>query len=200
MMTQIKLCGLTRPCDIEIANALMPEYIGLVFYKNSRRYVSCSQAKTLKKMLHPNIAAVGVFVDEEIETIRTLLEDGVIDMVQLHGREDQAYMERLRKITDKPLIKAFRVDGKADIVKAEASTADYVLLDSGSGGTGTSFDWNLLSQMKRPYFLAGGMNAETVREAVDSWHPYAVDVSSGIETNGYKDADKMRAFVETVRN
>ncbi len=198
-MTRIKLCGLTRPCDIETANTLIPEYIGFVFYKNSRRYVSGSQAKALKKMLHPNIMAVGVFVDEAIETIGALLEEGIIDAVQLHGREDEAYMKRLRKITDKPLIKAFRIDGKEDIVKAEASTADYVLLDSG-GGTGASFEWKLLSQMTRPYFLAGGLNAEIVREVVDRWHPYAVDVSSGIEADGYKDADKMREFVKAVRN
>lgn len=199
-MTRIKLCGLTRPCDIETANTLIPEYIGFVFYKNSRRYVSGSQAKALKKMLHPNIMAVGVFVDEDIETIGALLEEGIIEAVQLHGREDEAYMERLRKITDKPLIKAFRIDGEGDIARADACTADYVLLDSGSGGTGRSFDRRLLSQMNRPYFLAGGLDAKTVQEAVDRWHPYAVDVSSGIETDGYKDAAKMQAFVEAVRN
>lgn len=199
-MTKIKLCGLTRPCDIETANILMPEYIGFVFAKNSKRYLNHSQAAALKKLLHPEIMAVGVFVDEDIGIIKALSEDGVIDAIQLHGREDEAYMKRLREITDKPLIKAFRVEGGEDIAKAQESTADYVLLDSQSGGTGIKFNWNLLPQMSRPYFLAGGLDEKTVREAVDRWHPYAVDVSSGIETGGYKDADKMRAFIEAVRN
>lgn len=199
LMTRIKLCGLMRPCDIEKANVLMPEYIGFIFAKNSKRYLTYKKAAAFKKMLDPGITAVGVFVDEDIGTIRGLLEEGVIDAVQLHGREDEEYMKRLREITDKPLIKAFRIERKGDIAKAEESAADYVLLDSGCGGTGTSFDWNLLSQMRRPYFLAGGLDAETVREVVNRWHPYAVDVSSGIETDGCKDADKMRAFVEAVR-
>lgn len=200
MMTKIKLCGLTRPCDIETANILMPEYIGFVFAKNSKRYLNYSQAAALKKLLHPEIMAVGVFVDEDIGIIKALSEEGAIDAIQLHGREDEAYMKRLREITDKPLIKAFRVEGGEDIAKAQESTADYVLLDSQSGGTGIKFNWNLLPQMSRPYFLAGGLDGKTVREAVDRWHPYAVDVSSGIETGGYKDADKMRAFIEAVRN
>lgn len=199
-MTKIKLCGLTRPCDIETANILMPEYIGFVFAKNSKRYLNHSQAAALKKLLHPEIMAVGVFVDEDIGIIKALSEDGVIDAIQLHGREDEAYMKRLREITDKPLIKAFRVEGGEDLAKAQESTADYVILDSQSGGTGIMFNWNLLQQMSRPYFLAGGLDGKTVREAVGRWHPYAVDVSSGIETGGYKDADKMRAFIEAVRN
>ncbi len=199
-MTKIKLCGLTRPCDIETANILMPEYIGFVFAKNSKRYLNHSQAATLKKLLYPEIMAVGVFVDEDIGIIKALSEEGVIDAIQLHGREDEAYMKRLREITDKPLIKAFRVEGGEDIAKAQESTADYVLLDSQSGGTGIKFNWNLLPQMSRPYFLAGGLDGKTVREAVDRWHPFAVDVSSGIETGGCKDADKMRAFIEAVRN
>lgn len=200
MMTKIKLCGLTRPCDIETANILMPEYIGFVFAKNSKCYLNYSQAAALKKLLHPEIMAVGVFVDEDIGIIKALSEEGVIDAIQLHGREDEAYMKRLREITDKPLIKAFRVEGGEDIAKAQESTADYVLLDSQGGGTGIKFNWNLLPQMSRPYFLAGGLDEKTVREAVDRWHPYAVDVSSGIETGGYKDADKMQAFIEAVRN
>lgn len=178
----------------------MPEYIGFVFAKNSKRYLNHSQAAALKKLLHPEIMAVGVFVDEDIGIIKALSEEGVIDAIQLHGREDEAYMKRLREITDKPLIKAFRVEGGEDIAKAQESTADYVLLDSQSGGTGIKFNWNLLPQMSRPYFLAGGLDGKTVREAVDRWYPYAVDVSSGIETGGYKDADKMQAFIEAVRN
>lgn len=198
-MTKIKLCGLTRPCDIEAANRLRPEYIGFVFAKKSRRYVSPEQADELKRLLRPEILAVGVFVDEEIERVADLLRAGVIDLAQLHGGEDEAYIGRLRERTDSPFIKAFRVDGERDIEKARASTADYVLLDSGSGGTGTAFDRELLVRMDRPYFLAGGLDADSVGEAVERWRPYAVDVSSGIETEGVKDAEKMRRFTEAVR-
>lgn len=196
---RIKLCGLSRPCDIEVVNELCPDYIGFVFAEKSRRYVPPEQAAELKSLLRPEILAVGVFVDEEIERIADLLGAGVIDLAQLHGGEDEAYIGRLRERTDSPLIKAFRVDKEGDIEKARASTADYVLLDSGSGGTGKAFDRKLLARMDRPYFLAGGLDAATVGEAVERWRPYGVDVSSGIETEGVKDAEKMRAFMKCAR-
>lgn len=196
---RIKLCGLTRPCDIEAVNDLRPDYIGFVFAKKSRRYVSPKQAAELKSLLRPGILAVGVFVDEEIERITGLLSSGVIDLAQLHGGEDETYIERMRERTDRPIIKAFRVEVEEDIEKAQASAADYVLLDSGGGGTGKAFDRELLARIDRPYFLAGGLDASTVGEAVKRWRPYAVDVSSGIETDGVKDAEKMRRFMEAVR-
>ncbi len=198
-MTKIKLCGLMRPCDIEVANQLKPEYVGFVFAKKSRRYVTPDEAFELKKMLLPEIKTVGVFVREEPEVIAGLLNEDIIDMAQLHGGEDETYISRLRSLTDKPLIKAFRVDGAEDIAAAERCSADYVLLDSGDGGTGTAFDWTLLQQMKRPYFLAGGLTCENVGRAVAELRPYAVDVSSGIETDGYKDAGKMAKFADAVR-
>jgi len=196
---RIKLCGMSRPCDIEAVNCLHPEYIGFVFAKKSRRYVSPAQAAGLKKILEPGILSVGVFVDEEPEQIISLLAAGVIDIVQLHGREDETYIQGLRARTDAPIIKAFSVEGEQDICRAAKSPADFVLLDAGSGGTGTAFDWNFLKKMNRPYFLAGGLDASTVREAVRRFHPYAVNVSSGVETDGVKDAEKMRAFVQAVR-
>lgn len=198
-MTKIKLCGLSRLCDIEAANPLQPEYIGFVFAPKSKRHVSPEQAALLKRELSAEILAVGVFVNEKIEAIADLLETGVIDMAQLHGGEDEAYIGRLRARTDKPIIKAFRVDSEADIRRAQESSADFVLLDSGSGGTGTDFDRELLIRMKRPYFLAGGLDISSVAEAVERWKPYAVDVSSGIETAGKKDREKMRRFMEEVR-
>lgn len=198
--TKIKLCGLSRECDIEAANELLPEYIGFVFAKKSIRYVSPEQAAALRKQLAPQIFAVGVFVNEAPENVAELLMTGIIDIAQLHGSEDETYIERLRELTDKPIVKAFSVKEKRDICKAAESGADLVLLDAGSGGTGTAFDWNLLAEMKRPYFLAGGLDITTVGEAVRKWRPYAVDVSSGIETDGHKDAKKMRAFVKHVRN
>lgn len=199
-MTKIKLCGLSRPCDIEWANALMPDYIGFVFAQKSKRFVSPERAKALREGLDSNIRAVGVFVNEAPEAVADLLNTGVIDMAQLHGGEDEEYIKALRGLTDKPLIKAFRVDGPADLEKARRSSADYVLLDNGAGGTGTAFDWELLKGFDRPYFLAGGLGPGNVRQAIMVLDPFAVDVSSGIETNGAKDYMKMTAFVNAARH
>ena len=136
-MTRIKLCGLTRPCDIEWANALTPDYIGFVFARKSRRYVAPERASALRAGLDTGIRAVGVFVNEVPEAVAALLNGGVIDIAQLHGGEDADYIRTLRKLTDRPLIQAFRVDSPADLERAMKSAADYILLDNGPGGTGT---------------------------------------------------------------
>ena len=198
-MTRIKLCGLSRPCDIEEANVLLPEYIGFVFAEKSRRYVPPDKAKELRRQLDPAVQTVGVFVREAPERVAQLLREGVIDLAQLHGGEDERYLDRLRALTDKPLIRAFRVDTSADLERAKKSAADYILLDNGAGGTGTAFDWSLLEGFERPFFLAGGLGPENAAEAVAALHPFAVDVSSGIETDGWKDRLKMKTFVEVVR-
>lgn len=197
-MTKIKLCGLSRACDIDAANELRPEYIGFVFAPKSKRYVTPEKAKELKQMLLPEIHAVGVFVNENLETVAALLNKGIIDIAQLHGDEDEDYIQRLRTLTGKPIIKAFRIGNEEDISNAEQSTADCVLLDSGAG-TGTVFDWGLVKSIRRPYFLAGGLDADNVANALKTLHPFAVDVSSGIETNGEKINKKMAAFVAAVR-
>ena len=197
-MTKIKLCGLSRACDIEEANFLQSDYIGFVFAKKSRRCVTAEQAGELKKQLRPEIRAVGVFVNEAPEAVAALLNRGVIDLAQLHGSEDAEYIRRLRDLTESPLIQAFRIRSKEDLSRAEASAADEILLDAGAG-TGTVFDWSLLRNMERRYFLAGGLNPENVREAIRDLHPYGVDVSSGIETDALKDRTKMAAFVAAVR-
>ena len=196
---KIKLCGLTRPCDIEAVNELQPDYIGFVFAKKSRRYVSPEKAEKLKAMLAHGIQAVGVFVNEEPEQIAALFEAGTIDVAQLHGQENETEIRRLRELTDHPLIQAFRIDTEQDVERANASTADYVLLDSGAGGTGTVFDWDLLQVIRRPYFLAGGLDTENLGTVKAKLNPYGVDVSSGIETGGYKDKEKMTAFVAAAR-
>lgn len=196
---KIKLCGLTRPCDIEAVNELQPDYIGFVFAKKSRRYVSPEKAEELKAMLAPGIQAVGVFVNEEPERIVSLLEAGTIDVAQLHGQEGEREIRRLRELTDHPLIQAFRIDTEQDVERANASTADYVLLDSGAGGTGTVFDWDLLQAIRRPYFLAGGLDTENLGTVKAKLNPYGIDISSGIETDGYKDKEKMTAFVAAAR-
>ena len=198
-MTKIKLCGLTRPEDIAAANALQPEYVGFVFAAKSKRAVSREMAAALKAQLSPGIQAVGVFVNEAPEAVADLLNAGIIDIAQLHGQEDETYIQHLQKLTNKPLIQAFRVDGPQSLAKAKKSPADLVLLDSGAGGTGTAFDWTVLDKFSRLYFLAGGLGPDNAADAVRQLHPYAVDVSSGIETAGKKDPAKMAAFVAAAR-
>ena len=195
---RIKLCGLTRPCDIETVNALRPDLIGFVFAKKSRRYVSPETAADLRQRLSPDIRAVGVFVNERPDTVAALLSRGIIDIAQLHGAEDEDYLRTLRALTDKPLLRAFRIRSAGDLDAARESTADGILLDAGAG-TGTTFDWSLLRDFSRPYFLAGGLDCDNIGAALRTLHPMGVDVSSGIETDGVKDPKKMAAFVAAVR-
>jgi len=197
-MTRIKMCGLRRREDIAAANELKPEYIGFVFVPSSARAVTPEAAERLRAELDPGIRAVGVFADENPETVAGLLEKGVIDIAQLHGCEDEAYLARLRERTDRPLMKAFRIGRAEDALQAQTSSADMILLDAGAGD-GKTFDWSWLRPVSRPYFLAGGLNPDNVGRAVRELRPYAVDVSSGIETGGCKDPEKMRAFVSAVR-
>ena len=197
-MTKIKLCGLRREADIEAANELRPNYIGFVFAGKSRRAVDRETAVRLKALLSREIQAVGVFVNAQPETVAFLLEEEVIDLAQLHGQEDEEYISRLRELTDKPLIQAFRIRNAEDARRAEKSTAEYILLDAGAGD-GKTFEWELAESVERPYFLAGGLTPENAREAAERLHPFALDVSSGIETDGWKDPAKMRAFVNHVR-
>lgn len=197
-MTKIKICGLSRSCDISAANELLPDYVGFVFAPQSRRYVTPAVAAKLRSQLSPSISAVGVFVDEKIQTVAQFLNDGIIDAAQLHGNEDEEFVLRLKKLTGKPVIKAFRIGSAEDVARARHSEADYVLLDSGAGG-GRQFDWSLLRGAGRQYFLAGGLTPDNVRKAVRAFRPFAVDVSSGVETDGLKDKTKMAAFVAAVR-
>lgn len=197
-MTRIKLCGLSHPADIKIVNSLCPEYIGFVFYEKSSRYVTPEKAVELKNLLSDSIKAVGVFVDEPLEKVVDLLDLGIIDIAQLHGNENDEYIKKLRELSKKPVIKAFRIQSKDDTKKAEGSLADFILLDSGQG-SGEAFDWELLRDIKRDYFLAGGLDPYNVKDALRILHPYAVDVSSGIEKDHIKDERLMAAFVSAVR-
>lgn len=194
-MTKIKFCGLKRIEDIKYANDLKPDFIGFVFAPKSKRFVDADTARELKNLLDTEIKAVGVFVDEDINVVTKLLKDGIIDIAQLHGSEDEEYIKSLRAICDKPIIKAFTIVSKDDIKKANESTADYILLDSGKG-SGETFDWDLIKEVNRPYFLAGGLTLDNVENAVKTLHPFVVDVSSGIETDGFKDFDKMCRFAQ----
>lgn len=198
-MTKIKLCGMKRPCDIDWANELMPEYVGFVFAPGSKRYVSPEQAAALSSRLQAGITPVGVFVDEAPETIVRLVQEKVIGVVQLHGSEDNEYIKDLRAKVSCPIIQAFRVEGERDVATAQNSGADYIMLDSG-GGTGKPFDHGLIEGLNRAFFLAGGLDAANVQEAIQMCRPYAVDASSSLETDGVKDKKKMSAFVNAVRD
>ena len=177
-MTKVKLCGLSRESDIAAVNKLKPDLVGFVFAKKSKRYVSPEQAAALKSLLAPGILAAGVFVNEPVEAV--------------------AELARLRALTGKPIFRAFKVKSEADLPAIENCTADLVLLDSGAG-TGKTFDWSLVQSVQRPYFLAGGLDPDNVADAISALHPYGVDVSSGIETDGVKDESKMAAFVAAAR-
>ena len=196
---EIKLCGLTREEDIIIANELLPDYIGFVFANKSKRYISPENALKLKQKLLPRIKAVGVFVDEDVKNVADYINRGIIDMAQLHGNEDEAYIKRLRVLTDKPIIKAFKIKSRDDLHGVLESSADYILLDSGTG-SGNVFDWDLIKSVERQYFLAGGLKPQNVEEAIRTLRPYAIDVSSGIENDGRKDAAKMKEFVNVARS
>lgn len=198
MATEIKMCGLTRPEDIKAVNKLKPLYIGFVFWEKSKRNVTEEQARLLKEELDPSIKAVGVFVDAKKDFIINLAKSGIIDIIQLHGNEGDAYISELRKETDKEIIKAFKVSTPEDVELAKTSSADFILLDNGKG-TGENFDWSLLADVGRDFFLAGGLYDYNVASAIEQTHPYAVDVSSGIEKDGIKNFDKMSAFSKAVR-
>ena len=198
-MTLVKICGLFREADIDYVNEARPDYVGFILrYPQSRRNVSPERARQLKSRLIPAIRAVGVFVDQPLETVAAAAEQAGLDVIQLHGREDNAYIAALRHITDRPIWKAFRVQTQADLVRAGQSGADEVLLDNGCG-TGQAFDWTLTAGFARPFMLAGGLTPENVAEAVRRVRPKLVDISSGAETDGVKDREKIIAAVRAAR-
>ncbi len=198
--SRIKICGLRRPQDVEAVNRWQPDYCGFIFYRKSHRFISFDQAAALRSLLRPEIAAVGVFVNADPGEIADCVRRGIIDWIQLHGQEDEDYLGNLRRMTACPVIQAFSVGSQEDIQRAEASQADMILLDHGSGGTGETFDWNLLNRVGRPYFLAGGLNPDNVAQAVRHYHPYGLDISSGVETDGWKDPQKIETCIRRIRD
>ena len=199
-MTKIKICGLRRPEDIAYVNEAKPDFAGFIIdVPKSRRNVPQEKVRELTALLSPEILPVGVFVNAPMETILSLVTDGTLKAVQLHGQESQSYLEELKKQVAVPLIRAFSIRSPEDLTEAEKSPADFILLDNGAGGTGETFDWSLLSSFDRPFFLAGGLRLENITEAVNRFHPYALDLSSGVETDGYKDKEKIIAAVAAVR-
>lgn len=198
-MTMIKICGISREEDARAVNDALPDYAGFVFYERSKRYVSPEVAASLRRMISPTIKTVGVFVDADVRFIAELARDGTIDTAQLHGSEDDEYIKALRAEAQIPIIKAFKVRGDGDIASASRSAADIVMLDGGAGD-GRKFDWGVLASFaSRPFFLAGGLSPDNVREALELTRAWGVDVSSGVETAGLKDRAKILKFVRAVR-
>ncbi len=201
-MPKIKICGMVRPCDIDYVNEANPDYTGFIF-ANTRRLITKQQAKEYKSRLNPSIKAVGVFVDDSIQKISEYANEGIIDIIQLHGHEDADYINKLKKNTGCDIIKAIRVTDAGSIQLAKELPADYFLLDAYSkdspGGTGTSFDWSLICELPKPFFLAGGLNPDNI-EAALKLEPFGLDISSGVETNGFKDKNKMIEIVRRIKN
>ncbi len=200
-MAKIKICGLKRLEDIEIANKYKPDYVGFVF-ADSKRKVTHDLASEMKQNLDSSIKSVGVFVDEDIDEIIRLYEDGTIDIAQLHGLEDEDYIKRLKQKSNYQLeiINAIEMSDEKDLKEYDNSLADYLLLDSGKG-SGKTFDWRLIRKdLNKEFFLAGGLNAENIAEAIEEFDPYAVDLSSSVETDGYKDELKIKKVMEAVND
>ena len=198
-MVKIKICGLKRLEDIEIANRYMPDYIGFVFAE-SKRQVTHDLARKLKANLNPNIKAVGVFVDADADEILELYRDEIIDMVQLHGSESEEFILNLKEKTNHELkvIKAIEMYDGIDITEYDDSKADYLLFDSGKG-SGKTFDWNLIRKdLKKEFFIAGGLTSQNIKEVIMEFNPYAVDLSSSLEVNGFKDENKIREIMEVI--
>ena len=177
--TKIKICGLRRREDILAINEAKPDYCGFIIeFPRSFRSITEDKAR---------------------ELVRDLLNDGTLALAQLHGQEDESYIRELKKTVEKPVIKAFSVKTKEDIEKAILSPADYILLDQGGGGTGKTFDWTLIPEIRREFFLAGGLGTENLRQAIREIRPYAVDLSSSVETDKWKDPEKIRQVVDIVK-
>jgi phosphoribosylanthranilate isomerase len=199
-MLKIKICGLRRLKDIELANRYKPDYIGFVF-ADSKRKVSHDLARKLKDGLSPDIISVGVFVDADAEEILGLFDEGIIDAAQLHGSEDEAYISNLKKSTscNLKIIKAIEMSDEIDLLAYDNSKADFLLLDSGKG-SGKTFDWRLIrDDLKKDFFLAGGLNSSNVKEAIRKFNPYGIDLSSSLEVDGFKDENKIKEIMEAIK-
>lgn len=198
---RIKLCGMFRDCDIDYANEAQPDYIGFILgFPKSHRNIGQETALRLRSRLAEGIVPVGVFVNSPETTCADCANRGIIDVIQLHGSEDAEYIRRLRELTDRPIIKAAKIRTPEDIELVQGLGADYVLLDNGTG-TGEMFDHSLLegAELRQPFFLAGGLTPENLRQAAERVRPYCVDLSSGVESDRVKDRAKMLEAVRIIR-
>jgi len=196
--TELKICGLSRMEDIIAVNRHGADYAGFVFWKNSKRYIDPYQAGELIEYLRSDIKSVGVFLDEPLDNVISAARISGVDMIQLHGHESEEYVEYVKRTLERPVIKAYKASEEGALEKAAQSAADYVMIDSGAG-SGKKFDWSILKDFKRDYFLAGGLDPDSVGEAIRMLELFAVDVSSGVETDGIKDEKKIEEFINVVR-
>ncbi|MDD6233639.1 MAG: phosphoribosylanthranilate isomerase [Lachnospiraceae bacterium] len=196
-MVRIKICGLMRMEDVEAVNLYRPDYIGFIFAP-SRRRITVETAENMAGRLDDGIQRVGVFVDENREKIAKITESGIINVVQLHGHESDEDVTWISERTGVPVIKSVSVRTSDDIEGYRHNPADYLLLDNGAGGSGEKFDWTHVHDIERDFFIAGGINISNIEEAL-KFNPYCVDVSSGVETDGYKDPDKIHKIIDIVR-
>ena len=220
MALKIKFCGLFRECDIDYANALKPDFVGFIFVEHSKRFVDFATAQALKSRLDSGVKAVGVFVDSPLERIIEALSEGIIDVVQLHGNENSAYISALKERmqsdlgTTLPIIKAIKISDSHSLAQSfeiqAMCGADFILLDSPNAGSGKAFDWNALAQslaksqdftreFQTRFFLAGGVNVENIHSAI-ALKPFCIDISSGIESEGRKDFAKMQTIINAIRS
>ena len=196
--TELKICGLSRLEDIIAVNRHGADYAGFVFFEKSKRYVDPYKANELISLLRADIKPVGVFLDEPLDNVVRIARITGVELIQLHGHESEEYVEYVKRTLDRPVIKAYKASEEGALEKAAQSSADYVMIDSGAG-YGKKFDWSILKDFKRDYFLAGGLDPESVGEAIRMLEPFAVDVSSGVETDGIKDEKKIAEFINAVR-
>ena len=216
---KVKMCGISKVETIPAVVEAKPDYMGLVFAP-SKRQVTVDQAKTLVEELHrgyaqkygsdtehdknDTIKTVGVFVNETVENLVTIANEANLDAVQLHGDEDEAFIQSLKERTNVEVWKAIQIRTAADTEKWIDSSADMLLFDAyhkdERGGTGEVFDWSSLDAFERPFMLAGGIDSTNVARAIRTVRPYGIDISSGIETNGVKDDEKITAFTKIVKS
>ena len=216
---KVKMCGISKVETIPAVVEAKPDYMGLVFAP-SKRQVTVDQAKILVEELHRGYAkkygsdtehdkngtikTVGVFVNETVENLVTIANEANLDAVQLHGDEDEAFIQSLKERTNVEVWKAVQIRSAADVEKWIDSSADMLLFDAyhkdERGGTGEVFDWSSLDAFERPFMLAGGIDSTNVARAIRTVRPYGIDISSGIETNGVKDDEKIKAFTKIVNS
>ena len=215
---KVKMCGISKVETIPAVVEAKPDYMGLVFAP-SKRQVTVDQAKTLVEELHKQytkrynngaeqsnddeIKTVGVFVNETLDNLVSIATEANLDVVQLHGDEDEAFIQSLKERTNVEVWKAVQIRSAADAEAWIDSSADMLLFDAyhkdERGGTGEVFDWSCLDEFERPFMLAGGIDSTNVARAIRTVRPYGIDISSGIETEGVKDDEKIKAFTNIVR-
>ncbi len=202
---KIKFCGIRRKEDVEFCNALLPEYMGMILSSGFKRTISAEFAAELARQKNAAVKAVGVFVNETPEQIMNIANKTCIDIIQLHGDETAETVCEIKRLTGLPIWKAVRVRNEQDIRAAEKLGADRLILEGFApgkiGGEGIKADWELLLATKPqiPFFLAGGLTPENIKEGIAAVKPFGVDISGGIETDGVKDFEKMRKIVNIVR-